>query len=282
MLRALFCGLCFLVLPVAGWAAEEPIALPPLATRVTDLTATLDPNQTAMLDASLAQIERERGAQVAILLLPTTAPETIEAFGIRLADAWKLGRPQIDDGVIIVVAKDDRAARIEVGQGLEGLLPDAVAHRIVADTMVPRFKAGDFAGGLGAAVALIGTAISEEALPMPARAAPASQGSDNHVLLLFLALILGSVLRSLLGLAGALIAAAAAGWLAWVIFASWFAAVVAAAIAFVFSFARGGGRGWSAGGPGGGSNGGWSGGSSGGGFSGGGGSFSGGGASGRW
>lgn len=280
MIRSLALSLWLLILPLTGWSAE-PVPIPPLAARVTDLTATLDASQVAALDASLGQIERERGAQLAILLLPTTAPETIEAFGIRVAEAWKLGRPQVDDGLIIIVAKDDRTARIEVGRGLEGLLPDAVAHRIVVDTMTPRFKTEDFAGGLGAAVALIGTAISEEALPVPARAVPATRGSDNHVLLLFLALILGSVLRSLLGLAGALIAAAAAGWLAWMIFASWIAAVVAAAIAFLFSFARGGGRGWSAGGPGGGS-GGWSGGSSGGGFSGGGGSFSGGGASGRW
>jgi uncharacterized protein len=272
-----------LVFPALGWGAD-PVAIPPLSTRVTDLTATLSAEQSAALEASLEKIEREKGAQIAIVLLPTTQPESIEQFGIRLAEAWKIGRWRVNDGIIIVLAKDDRAARIEVGRALEGPVPDVVARRIIADVMAPKLKEGDFAGGLQAAVAALAGAIAGEALPAPAVHQPeASTDGGANFILLFLALILGSVLRSLLGLVGATLAAIAAGWLAWSIFASWIAALIAAAITLLFSYARGGGRGWSAGGTGGALGGGFSGSSSGGGgFSGGGGEFGGGGASGNW
>jgi uncharacterized protein len=271
-----------LVFPAIGWGAD-PVASPPLTTRVTDLTATLSAEQNAALEASLERIERDKGAQVAILMLPTTQPESIEQFGIRLAEAWKIGRWRVNDGVIVIVAKDDHGARIEVGRALEGAVPDAVAKRIVADVMAPKFKAGDFAGGLQSAVAALAGAIGGEALPAPTAQPASAAGTENHFIYLFLALMLGGVLRSLLGLFGAIVAAVVAGWLAGTIFASWIAAIIAAAITVLFSFARGGGRGWSAGGSGGALGGGFSGPSSGGGgFSGGGGEFGGGGASGNW
>lgn len=275
LLATLWC----LILPAVGWAGDV-VAIPPLSARVTDLTATLAPEQSARLEASLAQIERDKGAQVVILMLPTTKPESIEQFGIRLAEAWKVGRQRVDDGAIVIVAKDDRSARIEVGRGLEGAVPDVVAKRIVADVMAPKFKQGDFAGGLDLAVAKLAEAIGGESLPAPAAQPADGAGAENNFFWLFLALMAGGVLRSLLGLLGVALAALVAGWLAWAVFASWLAAILAAGLAALFSFARGGGRGWSVGGSGGATGGGWS--SGGGGFTGGGGEFGGGGASGNW
>ena len=272
---------CLLALPAAV-RAQDPVAIPALAARVTDLTSTLSAEQTVALEAALEKIERGKGAQVAILLLPSTQPETIEQFGIRLAEAWKIGRWRVNDGVIVIVAKDDRRARIEVGRALEGAIPDAVAKRIVADTLGPRLAAGDFAGGLQATVSALAGAIGGEALPARSPEPAAAGSADSNFVFLFLALILGAVLRSLLGLVGALLAATVAGWLAWTIFASWIAVIIAAGITLMFSYARGGGRGWSAGGSGGALGGGFSGTSSSGGFSGGGGEFGGGGASGSW
>jgi uncharacterized protein len=278
LLALLWC----LAVPAFGWGAE-PVAIPPMVGRVTDLTSTLSPDQAAALEALLARIEREKGAQLAILMLPTTGSETIELFGIRLAENWKVGRLHVDDGAIVIVAKDDHKARIEVGRGLEGAIPDAIAKRVVSEVMAPKLKEGDFAGGLQAAISALGGAIGGEALPASPAVQPVSaSGTDNNFVFLFLALMLGGVLRSLLGLFGATLAAVIAGWLAWAIFASWIAAIIAAVITLLFSFARGGGRGWSAGGIGG-ASGGFSGSSSGGGgFTGGGGDFGGGGASGNW
>jgi uncharacterized protein len=275
-------AIAWLCLALPGWAAEL-LPLPPLTARVTDLTGTLAAGQVASLEASLAAIEAEKGAQVAILLLPTTRPETIEDFGIRLAEAWKVGRRGVNDGVIVVVAKDDRKMRIEVGYGLEGAIPDALAKRIVAETMAPRFRQGDFAGGLEAAVADLAKLIRGEALPVPAAVTSGASGShgggdqDGAVVMLFLVVGLAAVLRAMLGLVGSLAASAVAGWLAWSLFASWIAVTIAAVAAFLFSFARGSG-----GGVGGSSGGGSWNSSDSGGFSGGGGDFGGGGASGDW
>ncbi len=276
-------ALCCLALPAAGWGADL-VALPALTARVTDLTGTLAVGQVAALEASTAAIEADKGAQVVVLLLPTTQPETIEQFGIRLAEAWRIGRKGVNDGVIVIVAKNDRKMRVEVAYGLEGAVPDAVAKRIVDETMAPRFKQGDFAGGLQAAVDDLARLIGGEALPAPvapvAVAEPqGASGDDTPMVLLFITVVMSAVLRSLLGAAGSLLAAAVAGWLAWTVFASWLAVAIAAVAAFLFSFARQGGD-WHAGGIGGGSGGGFS--SSGGGFSGGGGDFGGGGASGSW
>lgn len=262
--------------PLLATAADQ-VPLPALAARVTDLTATLTPAQHAALEAAAAAIERDKGSQVAILILPTTQPETIEQFGIRLAEAWQIGRDGIDDGVIVIVAKGDRQMRIEVGYGLEGAIPDAVAKRIVADVMAPRFRQGDFAGGLNEAVAALARLIGGEALP----AAPAADefpnvNLDNGFWLLVI-LFFAGILRSILGVIGSLLAAGLAAAAAFWVFGSWLIALIAAVIVFVFSFARPGRGGLGSGGF---SSGGSS--SGGGGFSGGGGGFGGGGASGSW
>src|SRR5262245_19918222 len=150
-------------------AATALVAVPPLSARVTDLTGTLGPDERSALDAKLAAFEREKGSQVAVLLVPTTQPETIEQYGIRVADAWKVGREGVDDGAILIVAKGDRALRIEVGYGLEGAVPDAIANRIVEETIVPRFRAGDFAGGIESGVDQLIRVVEGEPLPPPRR-----------------------------------------------------------------------------------------------------------------
>lgn len=278
MRRWLF-ALCFALLPLAGWSAGE-IALPALSQRVTDLTGTLTAAQQGELEASLAALEKDKGAQVAILLLPTTQPESIEQFGIRLAEAWKLGRSKVDDGVIIIVAKDDRRMRIEVGYGLEGAIPDAIAKRIVAEQMAPRFREGDLAGGLRLAVAALAKVIRGEPLPAPTAAGPPDSESSDRLSLLLFVLFVASTARALFGLPGSLAVSGLAGWLAWNLFASLGLAGILALLGFALSFIRLGRGGWSSNGRG--FPGGFGGGSSGGGFSGGGGSFGGGGASGRW
>lgn len=277
--RAAVAALCLAVLSLCALAADDRVPLPRLEARVTDLTGTLTRDQQAQLENRLASLERDKGAQIAVLLLPTTQPESIEQFGIRLAEAWKIGRKGADDGVIIIVAKSDRAVRIEVGYGLEGALPDAVAKRVIEEDITPRFRQGDFNGGLLAAADRLGRVVAGEALP-PVRQATAgnlTMDGDLSIFLLFALAMAARWARTLFGLLGALLAAGLAGGLAWLIFGSLFAAVIAAIVVFVMSFARtgGGGSGWHTGG------GGFSGGG-GGGFSGGGGGFGGGGASGRW
>lgn len=271
-----------LILGAALAVAHAQLSVPPLTTRVTDLTGTLTRDQRAQLENQLASLERDKGAQIVILLLPSTQPETIEAFGIRLAEAWKIGRKGADDGVIVIVAKNDRAVRIEVGYGLEGAIPDAVAKRIIEERITPRFREGDFYGGLQAAADRLGRVIAGEALPAPVRQSSSGNptaGSDLQIFILFALTIVARWARALFGLLGALLAAGIAGGLAWLIIGSGFAAAIAAIVVFAMSFARDGGRsGWHTGGVGGS----WGGGGSGGGFSGGGGGFGGGGASGRW
>jgi uncharacterized protein len=272
----LLTAIWLLLAPLAA-AAANLVPLPALAARVTDLTATLTPAQREALEASTAAIQHAKGSQVAILILPTTQPETIEQFGIRLAEAWKIGRDGVDDGVIVIVAKEDRKMRIEVGYGLEGAIPDAVAKRIVADVMAPRFRQGDFAGGLNETVDALGKLIGGEALPAPPTSEEFPNVNLDNGFWLLVILFFAGVLRSILGVIGALLAAGLAAAAAWWIFGSWLIALIAAVIVFVFSFARPGSGGLGNGGfsSGGGSSGG-------GGFSGGGGSFGGGGASGSW
>jgi len=262
------------------------VALPPLAARVTDLTATLSADQRTRLEEELAAVEKEKGTQLAVLILPSTQPESIEQFGIRLAEAWKIGRRGVNDGAIIIVAKDDHRMRIEVGYGLEGAIPDAVAKRVIAEVMTPQFKQGDYAGGLDQAVQALAGIVAGEPLPPPKPVADSVGGgpTDSHFVFLIGSILLAGFLRALLGLGGIAVAALVAGWFAWTIFASWLAVAAAAAITLVVGLMAGAGRGWSRGSP---SSGGgfWSssgGSSSGGGFSGGGGSFGGGGASGGW
>ena len=265
-----------LCLSFGSSAALAVIDLPVLKQRVTDLTGTLTSEQRQSLEAASAAIEQAKGSQVVVLMLPTTQPETIEQFAIRLADAWRIGRKGVNDGVILIVAKQDRKTRIEVAYGLEGAIPDAVAKRIITEIMTPRFAQGDFAGGLTEAVAALGKIIGGEQLPPPETTTDTS--SSDLMLPLVIVVLFGSVLRSMLGLLGSLLVAGVAGWLGWLVFASWFAAGAVATMAFLFSFVQGGIGGWQAGGF---SSSGSSG-SSDSGFSDGGGSFGGGGASGSW
>lgn len=269
-------------------AAQALVPVPPLERRVTDLASLLDTGQRDALEQRLAGFEAARGSQVAILVVPTTAPEDIAAFSIRVAEAWKLGRKGVDDGVLLVVAAEDRALRIEVGYGLEGALPDAIAKRIVADVITPHFRNGDFYGGLDAGVSAILAVIEGEPLPEPDRGwrSPAAGMEQYLPLLLIFAVVGGGLLRALLGRpAGAAATGGIAGVIVWLLSHVLPIAVFAAIVTFVIALAGGmPRRGWSSGGRGG--RGGWGpmggGGFGGGGFGGGGGGFGGGGASGRW
>ncbi|MFN7088106.1 MAG: TPM domain-containing protein, partial [Burkholderiales bacterium] len=155
-------------LALCALSAWAQVAVPDLVRRVTDLTATLSAEQIATLENQLAAFEARNGSQIAVLILPTTAPEDIAQFGIRVAERWKIGRARIDDGVILIVAKDDRKLRLEVGYGLEGAIPDAVAKRVIAETITPYFKAGDIYGGIEAGVTQLMRVIEGEPLPPPA------------------------------------------------------------------------------------------------------------------
>lgn len=276
MRRCWWVALWFVLISCVVAAAEGLVPIPPLAARVVDLTATLTPSQREELENRLAAIERDTGAQFAILLLPTTRPETIEQFGIRLAEAWRLGRRGSDDGLIVIVAKEDRTVRIEVGYGLEGVIPDAVAKRVIEEVMVPRFRAGDFHGGLRAAVAALEARLRGEPLARPPSQEAAKEGLPLEWLAI--AMVVATLLRLVLGTLGGVLIAGVFAFLVYVLTASWLVALIAFFIVLAGSFGRGG-RVWTSGG---GFGGGSGGGFGGGGFSGGGGSFGGGGASGRW
>jgi uncharacterized protein len=272
--------------------AAGDVAVPPLRARVTDLTGTLTAPQVRALETRLRDFESAKGSQIAVLVLPTTQPETIEQYSIRVADAWKIGRAKIDDGAILLVAKNDRKLRIEVGRGLEGAIPDAVAKRVVSDIITPRFRDGDFYGGIAAGTEALMKLVEGEPLPAPRGQFPQSSVHGDPlqlvVILVFAALILGAVFSRLIGrFLGAVATGGIIGALVWVIAGVFVAAGIAGFLAFMFVLlsgafgSLGGGRGgWSSGGF---SGGGFGGGSfGGGGFSGGGGGFSGGGASGSW
>ena len=268
-------------LGIAGTALAE-VAVPPLSTRVTDLTQTLSAQQRQTLEQSLAQLEQRKGAQISVLLVPTTQPETIEQYARRVLDAWKLGRKGVDDGALLLVAKDDREMRIETQYGLEGVIPDAIAKRIIAEDITPFFKRDDFYGGIAAGVMRMSRLVDGEPLPPPREKSVSwSSAQDFFPALLFGVFMIGGFLRMLFGqVLGASIASAVIGLLIWFLMGTLVFSVIGAVLAFVFVLlggGRGGGgssSGWSSGG------GGWS--SGGGGFSGGGGMGGGGGASGRW
>ena len=278
----LLCGLGTLV-----WAALAPV--PALTAPVTDLTGTLTAEQTATLDQELRAFATRKGSQIAILMVPSTAPEAIEQYSIRVAEAWKLGRKAQDDGVLLLVAKDDRAMRIDVGYGLEGAIPDAIAKRIIAEVITPQFKQGDYFGGLQAGVQQLMKLIDGEQLPPPQTTAPGADRSSAQeigFMVLIGAVVLGSVLRSVLGrTVGAGLSGLIAGGVGWWLVGSVLLGLTFGALAFlaVFSGIRmGGGPGGLGGGGFGGGGFGGGGGRGSGGFSGGGGGFGGGGASGRW
>jgi uncharacterized protein len=285
-------ALAVLLLALAAPALAQ-VEIPPLRAPVTDLTGTLTQDQIATLEQRLRTFEQQKGGQIAVLLVPTTQPETIEQYSIRVAEAWKLGRRDVDDGVLLVVAKDDRAVRIDVGYGLEGALPDVLANRITDQVIVPRFREGDFYGGVTAALDRIIAVIEGEPLPealrRPQERAPEGMGSALPVFLMLLFVVSGLLRRMFGAFGGAFFTSGAAGVLVWLLTSALGLALGAAVIAFLFTIfsGGGGGRGWTSSRRGhhwgGGLGGGWGGGGGfGGGWGGGGGGFGGGGASGRW
>jgi len=263
----------FLLALLLGGAAHAEVAVPPLTQRVTDLTSTLDAQQIQTLESRLAEFEKNKGAQLAVLIVPTIQPESIEQFGIRVVEAWKLGRKNVDDGALLLVAKDDRALRIEVGYGLEGVLNDATANRIIDEVILPRFKRGDYYSGIESGLAAMMQVVNGEPLPPPRRAS--ASGKYDIESLLFVAfgavVVVGGILRTLLGrFPAAVLMGGALGVLAWLIVSQMLIALFIGLMAFVFVLLGGGGRGF-------GGYGGFGGGGFGGGGFGGGGGFSGGG-----
>lgn len=280
---ALFATLCLAPLGASNlaWAL---VAVPPLSGHVVDQTALLTGAQKDALEKSLIALEAAKGSQLAVLIVPTTAPEAIEPYALRVAETWKLGRNKVDDGAILVVARDDRTVRIEVGYGLEGALNDAIAQRIISETIVPHFQRQDFAGGVEAGMGQMVRVVNGEPLPAPNGAAPrASSGLralEQFAPVLFVgALALGAALRAVMGkVPRSMVTGALVGGAAWWLMGAMSVALLSGAVALVLTlmgsgalrlglaaFYGGGGSGGSAGG-----------------FRGGGGGFGGGGASGRW
>ncbi|HQQ34497.1 MAG TPA: TPM domain-containing protein, partial [Rugosibacter sp.] len=238
--------LSILSLGTVNAASGDPLPVPPLTGRIVDLTNTLDAQQRAALEARLAALEQAKGAQVAVLLAPTFQPESIEQFGIRLADAWKLGRKGVDDGAILLIAKDDRQLRIEVGYGLEGALNDATAKRIISEIITPHFRQGDYYAGIDAGLAAMQTVIEGEPLPPPAatRADNGARGDDASFLPLMMGgAIAARILHSLLGLTGSLLVAGVGGLLAFWLLGSWLVGLVVGVFLLMFSLSRGSGYG---------------------------------------
>jgi uncharacterized protein len=304
ILLALLLGWVF---PALSLALAD-VAVPPLVGRVVDQTGTLSAADADALQQSIRAFEARKGSQIAVLIVPTTASESIEQFSIRVAQVWKVGRRQFDDGVLLVIAKNDRHLRIEVGYGLEGALTDVTSKRIIDEIITPRFKNGDFAGGISAGVNRIMRVIEGEKLPAPVQAQPAPQQGLQPTWLLehvnpfnpfviFAVFVTGAILRGTLGrLIGSIATGGLVAVLAWFFIGLISIAILAGLIVFVIALfgdfsgpaagSRGRGRSsdsWSGGG------GGYSGSSSSDSSSssssdsgGGGGSFGGGGASGSW
>jgi uncharacterized protein len=284
--------LLWLAFAALGVQAQALAPIPELSSHVIDTSGTLTTDQQQALDGKLVAFETSNGSQVVVLMVPTTQPEDIASYANRVGSAWKIGRKDIGDGLLLIVAKNDRKLRIEVSRALEGAVPDLAAKRIIDQTITPFFKQGDFAGGIGAGLEQIMALIRGEALPAP-QAAKSGSGSgdfqwmDLAVFLFFAVAVGGTILRNMLGSKlGSVVAGGAAGVIAFVVTTSVLVAILAGVVALVFSLVSGLGRfaqphsrgPW--GGTGGG--GGWSSGSGGGFSSGGGGSFGGGGASGGW
>ena len=288
-IKALLWAALGVALCMAPAAAQDVLPVPALSGRVIDQTATLTPAQAQALDAKLAAFEAQAGPQIVLLLVPATAPEDIAAYAQRVADVWKIGRRAVGDGVLLVVAKNERTVRIEVAKALEGAIPDLAARQIIDQALVPAFRNNDYAGGLNAAVDRLMARVRGEGLPTPEpRAAPGgargAQSLEQIGLMVFVGvLVVGGLLSAVLGRSvGSVITAVAAGGAAWWLGAGLLLAGLAALGAVLvvgvvgvgnviqlLLMARGSGGGGGRGG--------------GGGFSsGGGGDFGGGGASGRW
>jgi uncharacterized protein len=276
-------------------AAQDLVKVPPLTARVTDLTNTLSAAEREALDAKLAAWETQTGNQLVVLMLPSTQPEAIAAYSIRVAEAWKIGHKGKDNGAVFLIAKNDRKNRIEVGYGLEGVLTDVTTRRILAETVAPYFRNNQFAQGIDAGVDQIIAVVNkgEPLADSPAVQAPQRKSGgisfDTILILLFVIVpVIGGILRRIFGRAvGSTVGAGLVGGAAWLFAGSLAIAVIAAIVAFIvmLTFGLGSGLVGRGGGifiPGGGGGGGFGGGSGGGGFSGGGGGFGGGGASGDW
>jgi len=268
-------------------SAQELVAVPPLQARVTDLTGTLAADRVAALETQLRSFEERKGVQIAVLMVRSTRPEPVEQYAMRVVEQWKLGRRKVDDGALLLVAKDDRTVRIEVGYGIEGALSDVVARRIIDEVITPRFREGDFDGGIAAGAEQIMRVVDGESLPAadPRRQERTSDIGQAWPFLFIVALMLGGLLRNALGrIPGAVVTAAVLGVAAWLVVGTLAVAAMAGLAGFFITLlgigmsGHGGirgrhrGDGWPGGGAGGG----------GGGFRGGGGGFGGGGASGRW
>src|SRR5882757_1262042 len=219
-------GMCWAV------AASADVAVPPLSGRVVDQTGTLSSGDIASLTQTLRSLEARKGSQIAVLIVPTTQPESIEQFSIRVAEAWKIGRKKIDDGALLVIAKNDRHLRIEVGYGLEGALTDVTSKRIIDEDITPKFKSGDFAGGVSAGINRMIRVVDGEKLPAPEP--PHWQGSGLfdvsdmfNPFLLIPVFLLGGVMRSMLGrLVGSAVSGGVVTLVAWFLFGSLIAAIV--------------------------------------------------------
>lgn len=294
-IRKALIAIFLIVIGLLSAQAQGVQPVPPLTGHVIDTTGTLDAAQAAALEAKLAALEADKGSQVVLLMVPSTAPEDIASYANRVGNAWKIGRKDVGDGLIVLVAKNDRRMRIEVAKTLEGAVPDIAASHIIDEVMTPAFRRGDFAGGLGAAVDQIAARIRGEALPpvqAPSESLDARLGNGHFELIvfaLFAAPMVAALLRGILGRKlGALAMGVSVGGLVFWIGLGAVLAVLAGAGAFLFALvgnlagalpggrSRGGGWGGGFGSGGGGFGGG-------GGFSsGGGGDFGGGGASGSW
>ena len=275
-----FAGLVIFGL-MAPWSSYAQIEVPVLQGHVADQTGTLTQAQKSALEQNLTSFEAQKGTQLAVLIVHTTGPEAIEQYALRVAEQWKLGRKNIDDGVVLLVAKDDRAVRIEVGYGLEGVLSDITSKRIISETILPRFKQADFFGGVKAGTEQIMQVVNGEPLPAPQGMPSETDSGLRQVapFLLIVALAIGSILRRVFGkVGGSMVTGLVVTTLAWTLIGTLMYAILAGVASVFFTLIGPGAvvrgiSGYTAGG-----HGSWGGG----GFRGGGGGFGGGGASGRW
>lgn len=294
--RALSALVFLAVLPWSQVTAQQLQPVPALTAHLIDKTQTLSAEQALAVETRLRGIEEKSGSQVVVLMVPTTAPEDIAAYAWRVADSWKIGRKDVGDGLLLLVAKDDRRMRLEVARALEGAIPDLAASRIIDQHMAPRFRQNDYAGGILAALDQVAVRIAGEALPAPSASRQPSQPEQDWdfeqlaIFFFFGVMVAGPMVRGIFGnKLGAAIMGGGTGFLAYFLTTSMLLAGGAGVIALLVTLLSNGRRGGGGGGPFiGGGGGGW--GSGGGGFgsggggfsSGGGGSFGGGGASGSW
>lgn len=262
----------------AAWANDGAVLpIPALKAPLTDQVGLLDTASAEALNQKLLTFEQEKGSQIAVLIVATTAPEDIFSYAFRVADAWKLGRKGVDDGVLMVIAINDRTSNLQIGYGLEGAIPDARAKQILDDIMAPHFKRGDFAAGINAGTDALITLINGEELPLPGKTSPAGNDPTGFmVLAAVIGLVAGVVLRTAAGKAAGVLGGGVVAFVAALLLGTGLALAIAAAVfALLMASGKAGAGGMGGGGFGGGSSGG-------GGYRGGGGGFGGGGASGRW